>query len=226
MSEKNIQLQIDEINRKLDIILEETLSQRQNREAVTDLVDDVAIVGKDAFKGMVNSLDNAGIELDPESVNHLVMGLIRNIDNFNMLLSTLESATDFVKDASPIIKQVGIDGVAKFNEYEQKGYFNFLSEFGHIIDNIVEHYSVEDVRMLADNIVVIMDTVKNLTQPQMLKSIDNAIRIFAKLEMDNIPEYSIFKVMRELNKPEMKKAFGFMITFMKNLSKNTISNNN
>jgi len=74
--------------------------------------------------------------------------------------------------------------------------------------------------MLADNIVVILDTIKNLTQPQMLRSMDNAVRVFSKIEMDDIPSYSIFGVMRELNKPEMKKALGFFVTFMKNLSKN------
>ncbi|MEZ5011910.1 MAG: hypothetical protein R2744_10110 [Bacteroidales bacterium] len=51
MSDKNIQVQIDEINRKLDLILEEAAYQRGNRETVTDLVDDLAIVGKDAFNG-------------------------------------------------------------------------------------------------------------------------------------------------------------------------------
>ena len=98
-----------------------------------------------------------------------------------------------------------------------------MREFGHIIDNIVTYYGVEDMRMLADNVVAILDTVKNLTQPDMLKSVDNAVKVFANLEMENIPEYSIFKVMREMNKPEMKKALGFFITFMKNMSKNSIN---
>jgi uncharacterized protein YjgD (DUF1641 family) len=55
----------------------------------------------------------------------------------------------------------------------------------------------------------------------MLKSVDNAVKVFASLEMENVPEYSIFKVMRELNKPEMKKSIGFVILFLKNMSKNT-----
>ena len=39
--------------------------------------------------------------------------------------------------------------------------------------------------------------------------------------MENIPEYSIFKVMREMNKPEMKRALGFFVTFMKNMGAET-----
>jgi uncharacterized protein YjgD (DUF1641 family) len=57
----------------------------------------------------------------------------------------------------------------------------------------------------------------------MLRSVDNALRVFATMEMDDIPSYSIFKVMREMNKPEMKRALGFFMTFMKNLSKNQMN---
>ena len=41
------------------------------------------------------------------------------------------------------------------------------------------------------------------------------------MEMDNVPEYSIFKVMREMNKPEMKRALGFFVSFMKNMAAET-----
>ena len=56
MSEKLIQEQIREINRKLDLILDETSFQRENREVINDLVDDVAVIGKDAFRQMVTQL--------------------------------------------------------------------------------------------------------------------------------------------------------------------------
>ena len=46
------------------------------------------------------------------------------------------------------------------------------------------------------------------------------------IETENIPEYSIFKVMREMNKPEMKRALGFFVTFMKNMAAKTNNNNN
>jgi len=143
------------------------------------------------------------------------------VGNFNTILDTLGSAMDLLKDVGPIANEVIIDTTRKLAEFDQKGYFEFMKEFGRIIDNVVTHYEVEDVRMLADNVVAILDTVQNLTQPDMLKSVDNAVKVFASLEMENVPEYSIFKVMREMNKPEMKKAIGFVMMFLKNMSKNT-----
>ncbi len=220
---ENTSKQIAELNMKVDTILEYVNQQRLKSEAINDLIDDVSIIGKDVYDSTVKALDEHEVVLEPDELRELGIRVAQNVGNFNAMLDTLGSAMDLMKDVGPIANEVILDSTKKLNEFEQKGYFEFLREFGHIIDNIVTHYDVEDMRMLADNVVAILDTVKNLTQPDMLKSVDNAVKVFASLEMDNIPEYSIFRVMREMNKPEMKKALGFFITFMKNMSKNNIS---
>jgi uncharacterized protein YjgD (DUF1641 family) len=226
MAEVNVQTQIDEINRKLDIILEEVYTQKQTRESVYDLADDLSIIGKDIFKNAVIELDKAGVEIDRDAIAGMGIKLIRNIQNINELLEAMESLQDFLKDATPILHQVGLDAVHKMHELEQKGYFEFLQELGYLMDNIVTHFSKEDVRALADNIVFILETVKNLTQPDMLKAINNATTIYKNLDMDEVEEYSIFKAMMELRKPEMKKGIGFMITFLKKMNELPVQQDN
>jgi uncharacterized protein YjgD (DUF1641 family) len=229
MSDPNIQAQIDAINRKLDLILEEVQAQKEMRESMLDLADDVSIIGKDIFRNTVIQLDKAGVELNPEAIAGVGLKLIRNIENINDLLDTLESVNDFLKDVSPILHQAGLDTIHKLHELEQKGYIDFFRELSKALDNIVTHFSVEDVRALSENVVIIMETVKNLTQPDMLKAVNNAVAIYKNLDMDNIEEYSMFRAMMEFRKPEMKKGIGFMITFLKRLSEisetsNTSSN--
>jgi len=221
----NTAKQIAELNQKVDTILDYVNQQRLKSQAVDDLVADVSIIGKDVYDSTVKALDDHEVVLDPDQLRELGIRLARNVNNFNMILDSIGSIMDLVQDVGPIANEMIIDTTKKLNEFDQKGYFEFIREFGKIIDNIVTHYGVDDVRLLADNIVAMLEVVKNLTQPEMLKSIDNAVRVFASLEMDNIPEYSIFKVMREMNKPEMKKALGFFMTFMKNLSKDSININ-
>ena len=220
---ENTSKQIAELNQKVDTILEYVNQQRLKSVAIDDLIGDASIIGKDVYDSTVKALDDHEVVLDPDELRELGIRVAQNVGNFNAILDTLGSAMDLMRDVGPIANEVIMDTTKKLHEFEQKGYFEFLKEFGHIVDNIVTYYGVEDMRMLADNVVAILDTVKNLTQPDMLKSVDNAVKVFANLEMENIPEYSIFKVIREMNKPEMKKALGFFITFMKNMSKNNIS---
>lgn len=224
MSEQIIQQQIDDINRKLDIILEEVFAQKQNRESMNDLMDDLSIVGKDVFKNSVIELDKAGLELDGEALKSTGIKLVRNIDNINEFLDTLESINDLVKDVSPIARQVGLDAIQKLNELDQKGYIDFFRELAQILENVVTHFSPEDLKDLADNVVPILETVKGMTQPDMLSAMGNAVDVFKNLNTKDIPEYSLWKAMKEMRSPEMKKGIGFMITFLKNLSKEDIRN--
>jgi len=214
----NTTQQIAELNQKVDTILEYVNQQRLKSQAIDDLVADASIIGKDVYDSTVKALDDHEVVLDPDQLRELGIRVAQNVGNFNTLLDTMGSAMDLVKDVGPIANEVIIDTTKKLHEFEQKGYFEFMKEFGSIIDNIVTYYSINDVRMLADNVVTILDTVKNLTQPDMLKSIDTAVKVFANMETENVPEYSIFRVIREINKPEMKKAWGFLFTFMKNMS--------
>lgn len=225
MTETNIQNQIDEINRKLDLVLEEVYAQKQSRESVNDLMSDLSIVGKDAFQNAVVQLDKAGVEIDSETIGSIGIKLLHNLDNINMLLEMLESITDFVKDASPIAHQVGLDAVNTFNHFEQRGYIDFVKEFTKVLDNIVTHFTVEDIRELADKIVPILEIVKEITQPDMLDAVHNAVVVYKNLETDEIPEYSIWKMIREMNSPEMKKGMGFMMTFLKNLTEQQLKKN-
>jgi len=212
--------QIAELNQKVDTILVYVNQQRLKSQAVDDLVADASIIGKDVYDSTVKALDDHEVVLDPDQLRELGIRVAQNVGNFNTLLDTLGSAMDLMKDVGPIANEVIIDTTKKLHEFEQKGYFEFLMEFGQVIDNVVTHYSKEDVRLLADNVVTIMDTVKNLTQPDVLKSIDTAVKVFSSMETEDIPEYSIFRVIREINKPEMKKAWGFLFTFLKNMSRN------
>jgi len=218
MTEKSVQLQIDEINRKLDLILDDISVQRQSREAVNDLVDDLGVVGKDAFKNMVTELDNAGIELDSEALRCVILRLIRNIHSMGMVLETLESITDLVKDLAPIIKQMGLDGVQKFQELEQKGYMEIANQVGKSMDTILSRYSIDEIKNLSYNIVNIFDTLSAIGDPKVLNKINSAVVALKEIDPEDIEEYSVWRLMRQLNKPEVRKSIGFIMALLQNIS--------
>jgi len=217
----DVQEQINAINSKLDIVLEEITIQRQKRQEVEDLVTDLSIIGKDMFKASVDELDHAGVELDTEALKSLLFRLLRNVGTLNDLVEMIESATDLAKDAAPIVHQLGLQGISQMNELEKKGYFEFIRELFLLVDNVVKHFSKEDVRLLAENVVTILETIKNLTQPEMLGAMNNAVNIYKKIETNDIQEYSLWKAFREMRSPEMRKGIGFMITFLRNIADET-----
>lgn len=195
MAENNIQVQLDEINRKLDFVMECATGQRLRSNALEDLMADLSIVGKDVYHSSIALLEKHEVEIDTEEFRILVIKLLKNIKNINSAISAFESAYDLVRDASPLVKEMIIDFSKKLNDFEQKGYFDFLASLGRAMDKIITHTSAADIDRVSDHIVHIIDTIKDMKQP--------------------VPEYSIFRIVREMNSPEMKKVFGFLISFMK-----------
>lgn len=220
MDEQAINKRLDALENKIDIMLDYVNRQRLTTQSLNDLTDDLAIIGKDFYDTAVDELDKRQVEINPDEVTDLLITFLRNIKNFKEVMNIFEMAFDLSKELGPILNETIIDVTKKFAEFEEKGYFEFIKNVGPIIDKIVTGLSPQDLKDLSDNIMLIINTVKDLTQPEMLKSIDNAIHVYSSIETKEVPSYSVWKLMREINTPEMKKALGFGVTFMKNLSKN------
>ena len=219
MDNNNIQEQINDINRKLDIVLDEIVAQKQTRQSIEDLTADLTIISKDVFASTVTELDNASVEVDGEAVKLLLLKLVRNIDTLTDLFEMLESGKDLLKDLTPIIQQVGLDSIHMMNDFERKGYFEFIAQWVKIIDIIVANISKDDLEMLANNIVPLMDIIKGVMKPDVLKSINNALSVYEKTNINTVEEYSLFKAFRVMNSKDMRKGIGFMMTFLQELTK-------
>ncbi len=219
MEDKNIQSQIDALDKKLDLILGYVHQQKLNSTVVEDLVSDLSIIGKDAYDSTVIELDKRQVEIEPSEITDLAVTFLRNIGNIKKVMNMLEMAMDLGDEIGPIANEAIIDFTKQLNTFEQRGYFAFIREIGPIIDNIVTGFTPKDLRELADSVVTILSIVKEMTQPEVLGTMENAIKAFNSMETESVPSYSIWRVMKEMNSPEMKKALGFGITFMKNVSK-------
>jgi uncharacterized protein YjgD (DUF1641 family) len=224
MDDKIMQTQIDEINRKLDIVIEEIELQKQRRREMDDLKDDLMRVGNDLYTTTVNELEEVSDYLQTGDVLHLGKKLLRNINTFNKMFDQLESAKDFIEDATPLVRESIIDFMAKMDEFDRKGYFRLMKEMENVIDNVVTSFTVEDVRALGDNAVTILNTVKSLTQPDMLNAINNAVSVYKKLDIEIEENVSYFQLFKRMNTPEMRNGIAFGIKFLKSLAEQQYTN--
>jgi uncharacterized protein YjgD (DUF1641 family) len=154
------QQQLDEVQRKLDLILEEIEMQRRHRIEMEELKADLMLVGKDLYHTAVGELD-------------------------------------------------GLD---------RKGYFAFVKELRHVGDTIVTSFTVEDVKNLGENIVTILKTVKRLTQPDMLHTINNAIAVYRNLDIEIGEPVSYRQLFAEFRSPEMRRSAMYVIALLKKLA--------
>ncbi|MBL7127971.1 MAG: DUF1641 domain-containing protein [Ignavibacteria bacterium] len=225
MAAKNIQKQIDEINGKLDVILEEIEYQRRHRREMDDLKDDLTRVGKDLYLSTVDELEEVHDHINTGDMMYLGKKVLRNITNITKMFEQLESITDFVHDVTPLTREYILDFMKKMDEFDRKGYFEFLKESAKIIDKVVTEFPVQELKIFENNIIAFMNTIKNLTQPEMLESINKAVDAFKEFDFESSKDVSLFKLLREVNTPEIKRSLALGIQILKGLSKKTKENN-
>jgi uncharacterized protein YjgD (DUF1641 family) len=218
--EKNaLEKEIKDIHQKLDLISEQMKEYQQRQRELSELKNDLSMIAKDVFDAAVDELEEVAPYFDTADLVDLLKKLLRNTKNLNRVLTQLESAEDLFKDLQPLGKQMFDQLLNTLHEFDRKGYFEFFGESVKIVDTIVTSFSVEDVRLLRENVASILLTVKNMTQPEMLSTIDNALGFFRKMDITIEKDISYFQIMKELRNPEVKQGLIFMLEFIKNMAK-------
>ena len=218
MKEKTMQSQIDNLNSKLDVILEEIEHQRKHRQEMEDLKDDLMRVTTGIYQSAISELEEIHDHTTGEDIFFLGKKLLRNINTLTQTFELIENAKGFLEDFAPVSRELVFDTMKKFDEFDRKGYFEFLKELERMTDNIVTSFTVDEVKALSENVVTILNTIKNLTQPDMLNAINNAVIVYKKLDINIEDDVSYLKLFKELKTPEMKKGLAFGIKYLKSLS--------
>lgn len=214
-----MQEQIDAMNRKLDVILEEIEMQRRHRREMDDLKDDAMRVAKDVYQSALVELEEVHDHIQTGDMLYFGKKLLRNITTLTRMFEQVESLKDFFEDFAPVSRELFIDAMHRLDDFDRKGYFEFIKQLSRGMDNIVTSFTIEDVKHLNENIVTILTTVKNLTQPDMLHAVNNAMTVYKNLDFKVEEDVSLFTLLKQLNTPETKRGLVVALHFLQNLSR-------
>lgn len=218
MEKMIIEDEIRSIHQKLDFLTRQFQESQAQHLEFQELKSDLTLIGKDMFNAAVEELEDVAPYFETDDLIFLIKKLLRNTRNLNTMLSQLESAQDLFKDLRPLGKQIFDEILETLNSLDKKGYFEFFSESAKILDTIVTSFSVEDVKLLRENVTSILLTVKGMTQPEMLSSANNALGFFQKMDIQIDSDISTWQLIKQLKDPDVKKGMAFMLEFLKNMA--------
>jgi uncharacterized protein YjgD (DUF1641 family) len=220
MAEQELQQQIGELNRKMDLLLESIELQNRKREEIDDLFEDVSIVAKDAFRETVAVLDAAQIEPGQIGFSNLAIRILQNMDTLHDMLEMMESIRDFMKDASPVLHQVGLDAVHKMNELDRKGYFEFGRQLMVTMDRFVEQFSPGDFKRLQEGMTAFTEIIRNLTDPEVMQGMQKITRALGEVKPDaSLDNVSLLKLVRMLNAPGVRRSLSYSLRLLNAVGK-------
>jgi uncharacterized protein YjgD (DUF1641 family)/CRISPR/Cas system CSM-associated protein Csm2 small subunit len=223
-------LALEELNRKIDVLTaqvgylaEETRLNQRRRQEWDELKSDLTPVASEIYQLSVRQLDEIENYVQLEDIVRVTKRLMRNTRNIEQMLDQLESLADLSREFGPISDGVFLTIMTRLDEMERKGYFTFLQGGMEIMDQVVTNFSEEDIRQLGENIVLILETVKEMTQPEIMNLMSTSANVMRE---DDLPEdVSLFTILRQLNDPAVRRGLAKTLNVLKTVSESQVSKN-
>jgi len=208
---------IESIHKKLDILTEYVEAQHKRQQEFDELKQDVIPIANHMIKLSIDELAEIGTEFQVEDLFYLLKRLLRNTGMLMRLVDMLEAGMDLTEELKPIGLQAFSDIVETLDRLEREGYFAFMREGWGIVERIVHEFNEDDLRALGDNIVAILSTVRNMTQPEILSLANQAISAFQPSAAGE-ESISTLALLREFSDPKVRQGMSRMLNLLKVLA--------
>jgi uncharacterized protein YjgD (DUF1641 family) len=223
----SVQEQLDQLTWKVDRLTELLEAQQRRQQDLDELKADLIPIGNQLLKISIDELAEIGTEFQMEDLLFLLKRLLRNTDTLVALLDRLEAGMGLAEEANLIGKQVFSNVVEELDHMEHKGYFAFAREGWSMVDRVVTEFSEEDVSALSDNIITILYTIRNMTQPEILELANRSLAAIRPEDEVTPESVSTWSLLRELSDPKVRVGMARLLNILKVLADQppTVSNN-
>ncbi len=209
---------VDALTAQVEFLAEEARQQKQRRLERDELIGDLTPIAGEAYRLTVQQLDEIEGYVQLEDIIRVMKRLMRNTRNIEQMLDQMEAFSELTSDIMPLTEGMFLTLMSRLDEMERKGYFTFVQGGMEIMDTVVSNFSEEDVKQLGDNIVLILNTVKEMTQPDVMQLLSSTASV---MKDEDIPEnVSMFYLMRQFNDPAVRKGLAKTMNVLKTVSDN------
>ncbi len=130
------------------------------------------------------------------------------------ITGSLEKLTELTSELSALGGDAFMAATERLAEADRRGYFEFVRAAAGVADRIVTGYETEDVEALGENVVLILDAVKEMTQPEVMAMLQRTAHTVAEQEPR---EVSLFGLVRETRDPQVKRGLGRLVALLRSL---------
>jgi uncharacterized protein YjgD (DUF1641 family) len=205
---------IDALTNQVAYLTEQAQISERGRRERAELMDNMMPIAKDAMQMASVQFEEIQDYLKVEDLLRFAKTLARHRPQLEMLLEQMDAVTGLVEIMNPIAKE-GVDKLTSvLTELEQKGYFSFTRSGMRMMDNVITSFTEEDVNRLGDNIVLILNTVKDMTQPEIMHFVRNTLEV-AEREVEKPVDTSMWAILGQLKDPAVRRGLALTLRVLR-----------
>jgi len=191
---------VEDLATRVEKLIQCTENDRRARQSWADFSADLTPVAARAMERTIERLD--GTVIDSDAVIGLMVRLAEAAPQLERSVGTLVSVTELAGEVGEVGGVVFESMITRLDELGRRGYFDFAAGLLEVLDRIVTSFDEDDLRQLGANVVLILETIKQMTQPEIMLMLQRTVRIAS--EGDEPDKVSLFRLLREMRDPEVK----------------------
>ena len=204
---------IDTLSMQVAFLSEQAKTQQRRQQEFDELKQDMIPIANHLVKLTINELAEIDPEFEIEDLIFLLKRVLRNVPLILTMFDRFEAIMGITDEVELLGKQVFSTAVERLDQLEQEGYFGFAREGWGILERVVTEFSDEDVKALGDNVVTILTTVRNMTQPEIMAMANNALGAIQEVPPETKTP-SVLSLFRELSNPRTRRGMARMINLL------------
>lgn len=204
----NLERKLDELTAQVAFLAEEARLTRQRRERWEELQHDMVPIATEALTVVSRELED--LEVDVTELTGLLKRLVKAAPLLERALIQLEMYAELAQEAAPIAGDAMESAISTLAALDERGYFTFARGAVSVADRVVTGFTEDDIEQLGDNVVLILNTVKDLTQPEIMAALHRMITAVQEQQRRLIEEPaqapSLYQIFRQLRDPEIRRG--------------------
>ena len=209
----DLNVKLDLLTQQVAYLTAQTQQAERARQDRAELMHDLMPVANDAFRIATEELQEVQEYVDLHDILRLFKRLLRNTAMLERMLDQLESMSELADTMMPLSDQAFEKAVDTLQTMEHKGYFTFAQGGMQIVDNIVTSFTADDVKKLGENVVLILNVVKDMTQPEIMQFVHNTLLV-AEKEIEKPVDTSIPALLKQMRNPNVRRGLALTMRVM------------
>ena len=205
---------VDALTEQVAAMAEELRLQREARETWGELADTMSPVARGAMDMASAELEDLSQDVSAADAARFGRTLARSLPQLEALLVQLQALTELAQEVSALGSPAMAKATEVLTEAESRGYFAFARQGGLVADRVVTEFTEDDVKALGDNIVTILNAIKEMTQPEVMGLVRRTAISVQDAEDFPAEPPSLLALFRSIRAPSTRRGLARVLAML------------
>jgi uncharacterized protein YjgD (DUF1641 family) len=205
---------LDAMSAQMAVMAEQVAAADATRERWAELMETMAPVSAGVMHMATEKLAELQQDVTLEDVSRFATTTVKAVPQMEVLVGQLGSFSELGREVTSLSGAAVGRMTELLQVAEDKGYFMFAREGAAIADKIVTTYSEQDVRDLGENIITIINAVKELTQPEVMALLNRTAMTIQQVEDTPMAPPSMLSLVRSMRDPQTRRGLARVLSML------------